>query len=64
MSNETTKQEPPKCNQHDCTEIAVARYTWPGRPEELACLAHVNSLNRIAMSMGFFLQLRPVGGER
>jgi hypothetical protein len=49
-----------KCNQDGCDAPAVARYTWPGRPEAGACLGHVAQLKLTAHAMGFDLQVLPV----
>lgn len=40
-----------------CPEPAIARYTWPGRDEALACEQHARQLAWVAKGMGMHLQL-------
>ena len=48
------------CNQHECVEEAVARFTWPGRDESVICANHLPQLLGVAAALGFHLQVLPV----
>lgn len=48
------------CNQHDCTNKGVFRFTWPGRDEQYICEQHVATLQNIAGAMGLHLQVIPL----
>ncbi len=43
-----------------CNEIAVFRYTWPGRDESYVCMEHAKKLKSVAEALGFYLQLIPI----
>lgn len=45
------------CSQNDCGKGAVARFTWPGRPELLVCREHSDRSKLVAKAMGFELQV-------
>ena len=50
------------CKQAGCQELAVYRFTWPGRDESFICAKHKPKLISIATAMGLHLQvvaLRP-----
>lgn len=49
-----------KCNQTNCDEPAVYRYTWPGRDEAGACETHTTMALSIAAAMGLHLQMIPL----
>jgi hypothetical protein len=40
------------CGQPGCGQIAVRRYTWPGRVESTVCLDHYVQLKNLANAMG------------
>jgi pyrroloquinoline quinone (PQQ) biosynthesis protein C len=44
------------CNQKNCTEKAMYRYTWPGRDEAGICEQHVGWLRNVAEALGMHLQ--------
>lgn len=44
------------CGQPGCGEVALFRYTWPGRVEALTCLDHYEQLKRVANAMSLPLQ--------
>jgi hypothetical protein len=46
------------CSQNDCGQRARARFTWPGRPELLACPEHAERARHVATAMGFELEIR------
>ncbi len=48
------------CCQDGCEELALYRFTWPGRDEAGICGDHVRELRSVAASLGFHLQLIPV----
>jgi len=48
------------CSSDGCSEVAIYRYTWPGRPEAFACLKHAVQLKRVSDAMGFYLQCTPI----
>ena len=45
---------------HQCTNLAVYRYTWPGKNEAYICEEHVGKLRAVAEAMGMYLQITPM----
>jgi len=43
-----------------CDQIAIFRYTWPGKDESFICLSHSKQLKGIAKAIGMHLQLIPL----
>lgn len=56
----TTTTEFQGCNQKDCSEPGVYRFTWPGRDEATICEQHIGHLCAVADAIGLYLQIRPV----
>lgn len=52
-----------ECQQADCQETAVVRYTWPGKDESVACEPHARKLLSVAAALGFHLQLIPLSKD-
>ena len=52
-----------KCNQKECGDPPVYRFTWPGRDEEAICEAHEPKLRAVADALGLHLQLIPLEPE-
>lgn len=46
-----------ECSQNGCEEVATHRYTWPGRPEQLACPDHARQAQGVASHMGWELHI-------
>lgn len=46
-----------ECSQNGCEETATHRYTWPGRPEQLACPDHARQAQSVASHMGWELHI-------
>lgn len=44
------------CGQPGCDQVALFRYTWPGRVESTTCLDHYAQLLNIATAMSLPLQ--------
>lgn len=51
------------CNQKNCTEKAMYRYTWPGKDEVGACEQHAAWVRELAKCMGLHLQIIPLEPE-
>jgi hypothetical protein len=49
-----------KCEQHNCEADARAAFRWPGTPELAACLPHILWATKIAVTLGFELDIRSV----
>jgi len=45
------------CSQKGCDLLPMYRYTWPGHDEAAVCLIHAQSVQGIANTMSFPLQL-------
>ncbi len=46
-----------KCNQGECEQPGLYRFTWPGRDEASICEIHVGKLRSVAEAMGLHLQV-------
>ena len=51
---------PTTCNQEDCDEPAVARFTKPGGDEACICIQHEIKLRRVAAAIGVPIQIIPL----
>lgn len=51
----TTRPSPGQCG-----ELAVLRYTWPGKDEAVVCVECAEKLENIANAIGMHLQLIPI----
>jgi len=49
---------------HQCEEVPVVRYTWPGRDESYACIKHGLQIKGLAEALGFPLQLIPLSADK
>lgn len=45
-----------------CSNLAVARYTWPGQNESYVCAEHGLKLREVAGAIGLSLQFIPLSG--
>ncbi len=48
------------CNQANCKNLPVLRFTWPGKDEAYICAIHSIRLLEIAQAMGLYIQLIPL----
>lgn len=48
------------CNQKDCPNPPVYRFTWPGKPEQCICAEHAPKLRGLANAIGLPLQMIPL----
>ena len=46
-----------KCNQGECEQPGLYRFTWPGSNEAFICEIHVDKLRDVAEAMGLPLQV-------
>ncbi len=47
-------------SEKQCPDRAIARYTWPGRDEQVICRAHGEQVLAVAEAIGMHLQLIPI----
>ena len=48
------------CNQTDCDEIAIYRFTWPGKDEAGICALHARKLRGVAAAIGLHVEMIPL----
>jgi hypothetical protein len=48
-----------RCASRRCAGFPVARFTWPGSNEQLACLLCAEKAREVADALGMHLQIRP-----
>jgi hypothetical protein len=45
------------CAQHGCDLLAIARFTWPGKDEQVVCAVHAVKAREVARALGMHLQI-------
>lgn len=52
-----------ECGQAGCTNRAVGRLHWPGRPPTRCCEECMRRADMVARSLGFEVRVEPLGEE-